>query len=193
MKKILAITAALALGVNAYAGLNISWIESGGGITRSDGTTALLDSGSALFQLIFSTDNSAGAAGTDGSAAGDTILDQLVVDQSTAGNDASFFASQYNNATFTAGYVFLRVFDIGTSIGNTPGNTWYLTGPAYATQDLANNATPQQVDDGVSGGGPNPSGSYRLNTQVVAVPEPTVFAFLGIGGMLIAARRMRKA
>lgn len=185
MKKIVIAIAAALMAAQSYADLNINWNTASATVFRNDGTTPLLTSGSALFQLIYSPDNNAGQALTDGTAENDTILEQLVVDSSTADTGAEFFSDSYSQS-FISGFVYMRVFDVGTSVGNTPALTWYLTGNVTATTDILPPTPNQEVRLGATVGG-----TYTLNQQVV--PEPTAIAFLAIGGALVAVRRMRKA
>jgi hypothetical protein len=169
------------LGNSSFAGIAINWGTDSSLVYREDGTTFLLSGGaSTLFQLIRSADGVVGAALPDGSAFGNTILQELMVDASTADDDAQFFAEAYNNPVFTAGFVYMRIFGIGSAIGSTPVGTYYLDSPVIALTDVIFPALPQNLN---LGGAP----SYTLNQQVV--PEPSVLAFLGLGGLALAARR----
>ena len=191
--KVKAILAALvaSAAVSSYGAISINWLTPSG-FVQNDGTTPLLqDTPTALFQLIYSADNTAGAANADGSSTGDTILEEIVVNSVDVDVDASFFSDVYSQP-FTSGFVYLRVFEAGTTVGNTPAGTWYFTGPVFATQDITPPALDQQVNEGSPGGGAGPSGRYILNQQV-PVPEPGVLAFLGIGSLLMVVRRFRRS
>jgi len=186
MKKLVLTVAAIAImqSANSIAGLSINW-GTAAPVFRQDGTTALLSGGaSTLFQLWFSSDATIGAAGTDGTSAGDVLLKQLMVDSSTADESAEFFADAFTDPTFTAGFVYMRIFGLGSSIGNTPVGTYYIDGATIATADITGVMFPQDLN--LSGSG-SPAASYTLNLQVV--PEPATFAFFGLGGLMVALRR----
>jgi len=181
---------------SASAALNVIW-DGLDGFYRSDGSTPLLDpqgSGvSALYQLIQTTVNGYDVAGIGGTVgANETILAEYVnVESGTGNNLYGELSGQSHGGPYVPGtFLYVRVFDQGTSAGGAGvvNGTWYYNGPLYAAIDQAN------VDDtqSVSAQGNNTIGGFGdgLNLQV---PEPSVLAFFGIGGLALAIRRRIKA
>lgn len=192
-KRITAAVAILSAMVGtANAALSINW-GTPAGFTLADGTTPIVATGNALLQLIYSPDAVAGVAGLDGSATGDTILDQAVVDVNLDGFGYAIGYSDTYSGAYQAGFVYIRAFQSGTAVGSTPAGSQYFSGPMFATINNPGGATPpDDVNAGDAGTGTGDFGTYRLN-QVVAVPEPATYAFIGIGALMAAVRRMRRS
>ena len=191
MKKLTTILAVLAIASAVNADIVVNW-SGPSGFVKNDGNTPLVpDPATALVQLLYSTDNSFADADIGGTAGSDTVLSQQTISEVTAGNPYGTFSFPYSTP-FQAGFLAVRVFDGGTGVGNVPAGTWYFTGPSFATINNAGGSNPpDDVNAGLGGTGPGPLGTYILNQQVV--PEPMSIAFLGLGAVIAAARRIRKA
>jgi len=204
MKKIALIAALLGINISAFADIAVNWsagagfynwnwndVGSAGGAALDNGDYINFGGGSATAYLIFSTD---GVVDLDlGNLAGglvsgnDSVVDTFSVVNSPFGDyDAGPRgpASPPNYALYTGNNVatiFLRIIDT-----SAPGvgilYQYYDTAPVIAniynpaqpaSQVLQHNAT-----DPING-----------NQLIAVVPEPSVLAFLGIGGLALAIRR----
>lgn len=195
MKRILLVLSAIAVSaLSANAFLYVAW-NGPSGFTYADGTTPLFSSptNTALVQLVFSPDNVAGDALPTGLATGDTIIDQRVLTEPEVGNPyGALFSYIYGPDTDLVGYLYVRVFEEGTSIGVVPLGAFYYTGPIVATTVNPGPPTlPDNVGAGDAGTGDGDFGTYRL-TQVV-VPEPSVIALAALGAAVVAVRRFRRS
>ncbi len=198
MKKTSLIIALLTtLSLNAQAGINV--LVSGlTGFYRSDDTTGLLQAPGGLngwIQFIYSTTGVvAGPAGIGGTVDGsESILDQFGL--TNAGNSDDYGTFVYGLvAPQTTGFWYARLFEggsstTGASADNITAGTWYYESAVYAVINNTDPASP----DAQSIQGNNPTilqtafGGDFVNYQVV--PEPSVLAFLGLGGLALAARR----
>lgn len=181
----------------------------------ANGTTGRFLSGQALVLLIWSGDNAINDISTLGGqkvTGGEVILDAELLNATgrytylgqTAGNGGVLGGptTAYSDA-LAGGYLYTRVFNATTmaaiGVGTTyaEGPTWTiagssspLAGPVQVT--TADPLTTAQVDMTPAGGGVSGTGNIFLN-KTIAVPEPATFAFLGIGGLLLAIRRFRKS
>jgi hypothetical protein len=195
MKKTLVAVAVMGLMITtAPAFLYINWSTYPGVINPDSSALFPDDTTPALFQLIFTPDVIQGDALPGGAVSGnDTILQQFTVTYNDIGGGdywASTYSVIYGLAPFQAGYVYVRVFQAGTSIGNVPVGALYVTGPLFPTIDNPGPPTvPDFIDLGPGGSGPY--GEYMLN-QVV-VPEPTVLALAALGAGVVAVRRFRRS
>lgn len=172
------------LAVISQAAINISWYTSDG-FLKSDNSTALLNGGgTALAQLIYSIDSVADPVdlldahyvGGDDQWWADVIV--------SGGGGYGGFSGTYTQS-FVSGYYYVRVFDEGSSSSVTQG-MWYFNG--YTTPTVNNTSEPPQpneynIDDTTGAFG------ERLDLQVVAVPEPTTWAFMGLGALVMFLRR----
>jgi len=197
--KILGLVAAVCtLASVAQANINVQWQGFDGFLQDGDALGILepISGLTALAQLIYTPVNSYGDNDASllggGVVAGQQILDTYVITDSGGSDPYGTFGPEFYNDTFQAGFIFVRVYNGGT--GNDPANqivagTWYYNGPIVAT---INNVTINP--DLYNANGANVSPTFGigdvLNLQVV--PEPTTFALLGIGGLVLAIRR-RKA
>lgn len=197
LKKVIvcSFAAALLAASTASATLNVIW-SGVDGFYRSDASTPLLDpqgSGvSALYQLIFTTVNGYSPAGVGATVgATETVLATFVnVEAGDGSNTYGELPAQSYSGPFSAGFVYVRVFDQGTSAGGVGvvNGTWYYNSPLYAAVDSADPDTTQSVN--AQGG--NTIGGFgdALNLQV---PEPASLALMSLGGLALAIRRRIKA
>lgn len=183
----------------AQADIGISWSASGG--FYLNGTDANLDASyingagslyaGATAQLIWSVDNIADDLDPFNVAGGYVSGDDILLRSFSASNlygdygagSPTIYADVDYSTTLAGGYVYARIFD-----GSTPnvGDYYHASSPFLATaynpgapvlQTLDQNAAPSFVL----------YGSNELDTLIV--PEPSVLAFLGLGGLALAARR----
>lgn len=191
IKNIAALTAICVVAsiASSKAEINITWRADGGFYSPADGVTPLLDPAvkSALVQLI-----SAGANGVidpvDPNAVNfiggdDVLLDQIVFVNNSNDGFSEYAAAQFGIyvASFSSFSFYGRIFQDATPTAAEK----YFNGVLAATSDLnvPPNSGQTQIYDFNNG---NLSGDQLDQT---IVPEPSVFAFLGLGGMLIAIRR----
>jgi hypothetical protein len=175
----------VAFAGSASAQLSINW-KGDSGWTLSDESTPLLQNGAAPVQLSWSVSAVISPASTSGATGDNVILDSATVTEASVGNPyGGLFSYQYDNPVFSAGSVFVRVFAGGSS--ELAFGTEYFDGPLY--ENLNNPVPPQLVSAGDAGAGPGPFGTYALNQTVI--PEPSVMALMGLGGLLMAIRRRR--
>lgn len=180
----------------ARADINVVWGGADGWLRNDDATGILepVNTGlTALAQLIFTPLNDYGVAGLGGSVEFDEQVLATFEITDASGTDAyGNFAEPYTGA-FQAGYIYARIFDGGT--GSDPANqivngTWYYNGPIVATID---NITPDSPDS-YNANGANTSPNFGFGDVLnLQVPEPSVLAFFGIGGLALAIRRRIKA
>jgi hypothetical protein len=194
MKKIAIFMAVAAAAVtSAHSAIFVAW-NGPSGFTMADGTTPLVGGvAQALVQLVYTPDAIAGSAEIGGTATGDTVLDQQLIDEALTGNAyGAGFSFVYGPSADLIGFLYVRVFEAGTSIGNVNVGDFYYTGPLFAT---VNNpgppATPNDVNAGAAFGGDGDSGTFRLTQQVV--PEPSVLALAALGAAVVAVRRFRRS
>lgn len=191
MSKIAGLILATTLSANAF--LYVAW-NGFSGFTMSDGVTPWVpDPSSALVQLIYSPDAIAGDPLPGGAATGDTILDEQMVTEAMVGNPyGAGFSFIYGPDTDLVGFLYVRVFEAGTSPGVVPVGAFYYTSPLYATVNNPGPPTPpNDVSAGDAGTGDGDFGTYRLTQQVV--PEPSVIALAALGAAVVAVRRFRRS
>jgi len=202
-KKIMAIIgAALVAGfaVTANAGLSVQWgflwgmYPSGAGDLTSTSTgDGVAGSSAVLWQLVYSADAAANIVDSSGAA---TLDDVVLTSRTTlAGGSGGFdeflydggiVAAAFETAAYSTGYVYVRVFqDTNPGAGDK-----YYNSPTLAISNI-NLADPLRVPDKLDGN--TNSGSQGDSLNLTIVPEPGTFAFLGIGGLLLAVRRMRRS
>lgn len=195
MIKKLLVTAAALSATLAYGNINVAWQGSSGffangsaGNYPADGINNF-NGGSTLAQLIWSADDVANDAVATGdfTSGNDILLSTYTVVGPPADNFAYFVApvAVYLDATFgqalANGWVYARIFQ-----DTTPEvNDFYYTSRLLDATAYTGNEAPQLVElntDIVNGN--------ELDQQIV--PEPSILAFLGMGGLLMVIRRNRK-
>jgi hypothetical protein len=183
-----AMMCALALGVvNSQAMINITWNwdeQAAVGITLSDGETFL--PADSIVQLIFTTGTTIAPvdfADPLAIPAGDSLI-------ATGSTGVGFYILGPANygavGDFVGGYVYHRVFtaDAGPNTGEFGLGTkvWGDSITGLATSEgstvfsfLFDSSEP----------------AYSSGFAMTAIPEPSVMALMGLGGLLIAIRRRR--
>lgn len=193
MKKIiLAAVAGIMVSTTAMADIAISWYGDTGfynwnaPVSPTDPDYINFGGGSATAYLIWSPDatiDPVNSANTGLVSGNDVVIDSLTVNNAPYGdyaNGPEVYVGAYQNA-----FVYIRIVDTtGPS-----GSTQYYNSTTLATvaYDPLNPVVQFQNNNSVAGAG---SG---LGDRMVLVPEPATFAFMGIGGLLLALRRMRRS
>lgn len=202
MSKIKTLIAAAALtgALSANAGLSVQWGFGWGmynaaatDLTSANPADAVTSSGSVLWQLVYSPDNIRNDVDASGGATGgDIVLDSRTTPTGGAGiydgflYDGGSFGSAFETPTYTTGFVYIRVFqDTSPGIGDA-----YYNSAVLAVSDI-NLADPLRAPQQFDGNTDSTTQGDKLNLTIV--PEPGTFAFLGIGGLLLAVRRMRRS
>ncbi|HOU60103.1 MAG TPA: PEP-CTERM sorting domain-containing protein [Kiritimatiellia bacterium] len=209
MKKVLLGSMILLAAVSfASAGVAINWTVSWGAYDHNaadltGGSNALLDSYSAIWQLIYAGANNVadpaswaqvGGANGDYVTGDDVVWGQRNIPQGggTAAQDGTIWNNwmgridgdpNYVDWTWTtAGYVYQRVFE------GTPGpETWYFESELVTLDTTKGEGGQPQtfyLDTGDSG--------FQPTHQFPAViPEPATMSLLGLGALALAIRRRR--
>jgi hypothetical protein len=199
MKKILAAIVLAGLTQMARADIQVNWFAGAGFYENGNPTDPngyiLFSGGNALAILVWSPDNSINVVDPNNGAnnyvsGNDIALDTLTFGAPAPYGDFSNGAEIYQDATYAGqlgtnvlanGFVYYRVF---TDTSPQSGEFYYDTATSNATLysgteiDLLNQE--------------NPSGAgNELDTLIV--PEPATLAFMGIGTLIVMARRSRKS
>ena len=212
MKKFLMALAVLAVATSvATAGVGINWTTQWGLYDHTvtppltGGTGAMLDSYSAIWQLIYagadnianpldSADLGTGAPGIqdDYGVNGDDVVwaQRIIAQGGGAAGDGTIWNNWLNPVSgttvyedlswSTAGFVYQRVFE-GTPVN---GVTYFYQSPLLA------------LNTGFSGGGA-PAQDFALDTDSAGfqpnqiIPEPATMSLLGLGALVMAIRRRR--
>ena len=161
----------------ATVALAISWFTPSG-FMSGNGVDPLLAGGTALYQLVYSSDNIANPPDINGAAtADDFVLDQRVADSATCGLYGQHFSAVYGVylGPLMPGFVYLRVFDTGTSIGTVPPGTAYAQGPMLQLQDLYF-PNFQDLNEGPFAAGTSMDGlgHYTLDMVLAGDPPPAI-------------------
>jgi len=204
MKKLAVLVAMIALVGSARADIAINWsagtgfynwnwndVGSAGGVALDDGDYINFGGGSATAYLIWSSDNiidfdSGNLAGSFVSG-NDIVLDSVASINVPYG-EFSNGGEVYAGALSTVGsMVFIRLIDL-----SAPGGAiaQYFDGPTLTpnTYDPQNPLLQPLNGNSVAGA------QSGLGDQMIAVvPEPSVLAFLGLGGLALAVRRRMQA
>lgn len=181
--------AALALLMSvavSHATINITWNwdeSAATGIFLEDGVT-LLPIGS-LVQLIFTTGGV--VPGIDmGDPTAIPVGDELISSAVTTGNGFyTFGPANYGGlGDYVGGFVYHRVFtaDISPTTGEYGlGTQVYGASPANTATAEGSTVFSFLYDSG--------DPTYSSGFIMTAIPEPSVFAMLGLGGLLLVVRR----
>lgn len=204
--KLLAAVAAFGMAsAVAQAGVNVQWYVAYGvypqgaadvtSVTAGTGLLANNGSGSTILQLIWAgADNAIDIADPNqtGGGNGDYVSDDDVVwatitaVDGAAGYDEWVFNSVtpvYVNATFTAGFVYARVFQDETPAGGE----YYHDTSLLALSNVGGDITQAQLL-------PIGSDSAGVSTEnQMIVPEPSAVMLAGLGALVLAVRRRRQA
>lgn len=205
MKKMLAylMVAGLALS-SAQAALQVQW-RGLDGFVHTDMSTIFPDNtfgnGQYLAQLIWTPDAFKADAWLNGAV--DPGSNEVILQSATITNPGDAYGplnqQVYVDVFPGAGYVYARVFDIGSeNPANIVVGSWYYSGPLLAAIDEANpiifqsyNIHQSTADAMFPGQGFDGFGTDVLNQQVV--PEPSVLALLGLGALGLGYRRFRRS
>ena len=191
MKKVALLVFAFAI-VSSYGALQVQW-SGADGFVRADGTTPLADGFTPgeevyLAQLIFSPSGVISPAFLGGTATGDNQVLQNV-NILASGDEYGPLNAQNFTGPFSAGQVFVRVFDVGsTNPGDITAGMFYYDGPLVTGVDQSDDLSVFQPYNANTG----TAGFAGFNTDVLnqqVIPEPSVFAMLGLGGLVLMIRR----
>lgn len=214
MKKFLMAICALAVATTvATAGVGINWSLYNYAFDHTEtdlvgGSAALLDSYSAIWQLIYAgadnvidsiPDPATPGQIVAGGPNGDYVLgDDVVWAQRTipmGGGVAPEDGTAWDNwmipqsgsvlytdlSWITAGFVYMRVFE------GIPGNgSWF-----YETGTLALNTAYDPIAGGQDFFLDTPGSGFQPNQQITVIPEPATMGLLGLGALVMAIRRRR--
>jgi hypothetical protein len=191
-KKVLVATVMLAMGLNSNAALQVAW-NAVDGFVRSDGVTGIgtgISNGDPIYlaQLLFTPSGVVSSVLPTGTPTGDNVvLDSVIVNN--VGDDYGFLPNQNYTGSFSPGFVFARVFDVGSdNTSNIDPGFFYYDSPTLAAVDESDPSIFQAFNIH-SGSGPFEPGFQTDQLNLEVVPEPSVFALLGIGGLMLALRR----
>ena len=175
----------------ASAGIAVQW-EGLDGFVQIDGVTGLTDGFTGIAYLVFAANTSTHGVSLQAGTflhAGESLIGSYVALPGAPGDTyGTVFTQNSPELAFQAGFIYARVFgsDVANSAGLPLADTWYFESAFVATQDKTS-ADPQYFN--INGGS---AGIPGFNTDIVnmqVVPEPSVLAFLGLGGLALAARR----
>jgi len=185
----------------SFAGINVDWsigygVYPSGTVDLTDATAGsgfLAGGGSSLMQLIWTPSATVGVATTaDGDfVSGDNVLlASRTITEGVGGYDEwgynATIPAPFIDATFSPGSVFMRVFqDASPDFGDIYFDSALLTLEDRGSDPVADT----QVLYLETGSDTYPSQGVALNGSLTVVPEPSVIAFLGLGGLALAARR----
>jgi len=204
MKKILLalmVLACVASVASAADGVAIQWTTRYAGYTHDapdltdlGSSYFLLDNYSLTWQLIYSTDATAGAPDLGNSAGGwvsgnDTVwaTREFVMGSGSASDGTEwgtdlYYASgdrQYLNTEWTtAGYIYQRAYEGTPAVGS-----WYFETTLVALE-IGPTTYQESFTDGLASG-------FQPDQQFSAIPEPATMGLLGLGALVMALRRRR--
>jgi len=195
VKKVIAsLTVALVLAVPAKSAISVDFSAVTGGIIANGGTTpGDLWNGSIYWELIWSPTASALPTLTPGTVdVGNYLLDSGTVstalglaDLGDLDGSATYTDADVGSNDIDAGFVYGKFFD-------QLGSPSYWTITSFISPDNSDpGASPPQTPatlEIASGAYTFENGGAMLN-EFQVVPEPSVLAFLGLGGLALAARR----
>ena len=195
MKKTIAMLSLVSMCMSSHAGINVD--ISNNGVYLADQSTGLLDSPTiGWIQFIYTTSATALFDATIGGGvkSGDIILSQFAL--TNPGNSDAYGSIVFNlTGAQTTGFWYARLFaggsdsdGLGATADNIIAGTLYYQSQVYAVIDNTDPTAPNPQN--ISGNNPvvgDPFNADFVNGTVV--PEPSVLAFLGLGGLALAARR----
>lgn len=192
--------ATLIITSQSNATISVNFDSVAGGVASTGGTSlGDLYGGSSLLQLIWSSVNAYSSDNAVGGSvdAGYFILWSGTFSGGVVGGDADGGAV-YSNAdvggsNINAGYIYGRVFTSTSPILGEYFGQSALVSTASPFPDASSNPTPPpgQLDliSGPSIVYDGPNDLFMLPMNIEIVPEPSVLAFVGLGGLALAARR----
>jgi hypothetical protein len=193
MKKYIAVFALMSVTAS-YGNIFVAW-QGLDGFVKSDGDTPMLDGGgSSVAILVFSPSGS--FFNTLLSPGSHIVGDEQILGLTDLlwdpADSYGFVSRSTIDVPFEAGFLYARVFDEGTTSdpSSVVANLWYYQSPMVAAE---NNITTNPTEYNVNTGSAGFAGfdTDVLNLQVI--PEPSVMALLGLGGLVLAIRRRRMA
>lgn len=197
MKKTLLTIALASLGLPCLAAVSVNWLTPSNSIMQSDGTTPAPQSW--MVQLIWSPDNAISGIDTANPFVptdNERIFaegDMFTTAPGVAGRITVGKVSQTDD--FATGFVYTRVFNVDYNGGSpsTPtlyGNSSIITGQNGAGGVPTGNGLVVETSDPLTVSRHWATGGTMVVNQVL-VPEPSTYAFFGLGAVVVA-RRLRK-
>jgi hypothetical protein len=195
MKKYaLVLIASIAINSTSYADINVGWIAAAGFYTNPGQTDPLLDpSGNVLAQLIFTPSGTYSDANVNFPDLINPLSDSEILDTFNLTHPAGTASSEWGDFSLSAeiyagigpGSVYARIFE--EDVPTVGSHYYYSPMQAVSVYDPMNPTfqTLQVNRDNVAGDGLYDGAPFALEV----VPEPSVFALLGIGGLMLALRR----
>lgn len=203
--KFLAAVAALGMAaLTSQAGVNVNWYVAYGiypqgaadTTTSTPGTGLLANNGSGqtILQLIWCgadnaidilDPNQVGGLNGDYVSDDDVVWSTIPVTSGAGGYDEWVYNSVYPvyvNGTFTAGFVYARVFQDATPAAGE----YYTDTSTLALQNVGGDITQSQLL-------PIGTDSAGVSTETLIVPEPSAVMLAGLGALVLAIRRRRQA
>lgn len=191
MKKLILTLAATFAALPCLAAVSVNWLTPANSVFAADGTTPA--SAGWIAQLIWTPDNVASAIDSVNPMVptdGERLFGSAVVSVNGTTGTARISAGQQNQPdaqVYSGGFVYTRVFNV-TSGGGTPtffGNSLVTGGTGVNGSLVEASSDPTTISRHFA------SGPAIVVNQAIVVPEPSTYAFLGMGGLMIA-RRLRK-
>ena len=191
MRKTLAIIATLAIAINAQAALQVIWSGTEG-FVRADGVTPIgtgLADGAPTYlaQFLFSPSGTRADVQPGGVPTGDNVILASVVVNNADADYAPLPPESFTGA-FEAGFVFARVFDVGSfDTATIVAGSRFYEGPTLAAADEPDPSVFQNYSIHTGS-----AGFPGFQTDVLSgtvIPEPSVFALLGLGSLVLMIRR----
>jgi hypothetical protein len=195
MKKIITLLSFIVVSIFVQSSnaqfLNIEW-SSDAGFVRADGVTELLAPGTAAYaQLIWTPSGIAAAAFPGAGVGGDNVVLDTVVIPYLEADPYGSFDPVFTQISFASGFVFARVFDRGSdNLASIVAGSAYYQAPLLANVS-SDELTYQEYN--INSGTANIPGFNTDVLSLVVIPEPSVMALLGLGGLMLAIRRQRMA
>ena len=175
---------------SAHATVSVNWNSGANAIKDNLGANA---PNTWIAQLIWSPDNvisPVNPASPFVPTESEQVYFQQQMSAATAGR---IISGQQNNSdnTLAGGFVYTRVFNVDFNGGSPSIPTFFGNSPVIAGPLLVQDSDPTNGTEIISYIAATSTNLLNVNQQIVAVPEPSTYAFLGMGAVLIA-RRLRK-